>query len=62
MSGEIAVGGILVGCSLVLFMATLAVGIPTVLEFFAGIFVLAAGLALILYGLPAGAAAWGLVP
>lgn len=62
MSGELVVGAILVGCSLVLFIATLAVGIPTVFEFFAGMFVLAIGLALILYGLPLGAAAMGVAP
>lgn len=62
MTGELIVGGILAGCSFGLFAVTLAVGVPAVVEFFAGMFVLAAGLLLILYGLPAGAVAWGLVP
>lgn len=62
MSAELVIGVILVGCSLGLFAVTLAIGVPAVAEFFAGMFVLAIGLALILYGLPYGAVAMGVTP
>lgn len=64
MSGELIIGGIMVGSSVVFFVAVLCsvLGIPTVVEFFAGMFLLAAGLALVVYGLPFGAVAWGIKP
>lgn len=62
MSGEQIAGSILVGSAVVVVVAPLLAGISAIGDILAGMLILAAGLAVVLYGIPFGAVAWGLVP